>query len=82
MGACPCSVKHEMCIRDSPSSNPTERVLREMGRILRTYCNDNQKEWQKYLTSTEVLMNISYHHFIENTPYLMMFGRKPHREIQ
>ena len=25
---------------------------------------------------------MSYHHFIENTPYSMMFGRKPHREIQ
>ena len=23
-----------------PSSNPAERVLREVGRILRTYCND------------------------------------------
>ena len=46
------------------------------------YCYDNQKEWQKYLTSTEEFLNISYHHFIENTPYLMMFGRKPHREIQ
>ena len=64
------------------SSNPAERVLREVGRILRTYCHNNQKEWQKYLASTEVFLNISYHQFTENTPYLMMFGKKPHREIQ
>ena len=41
-----------------PSSNPAERVLREVGRILRTYYYDNQKEWQKYLTSTEEFLNI------------------------
>ena len=35
-----------------PSSNPAERVLREVGRILRTYCHDKQREWQKYLQST------------------------------
>ena len=28
-----------------PSSNPAERVLREVGRILRTYCHDKQREW-------------------------------------
>ena len=49
---------------------------------IRDSCYDNHKEWQKYLASTEVFLNIRYHHFIENTPYLMMFGRKPHREIQ
>ena len=34
-----------------PGSNPAERVLREVGRILRTYCHNQQKKWQEYLLS-------------------------------
>ena len=54
-----------------PSSNPAERMLREVGRILRTYCHNNHREWCKYLTSTEEFLNISYHQLTENTPYLI-----------
>ena len=34
-----------------PSSNPAERVLREVGRILRTYCYNQQRRWTEYLLS-------------------------------
>ena len=44
-----------------PSSNPAERVLREVGRILRTYCHNKQKEWHNYLRSTEEFINLAYH---------------------
>ena len=52
-----------------PNSNPAERVLREVGRLLRTYCHDQQKKWQEYLASTEEFLNLAYHNTIEDTPY-------------
>ena len=33
-----------------PNSNPAERVLREGGRILRTYCHSQQRKWEEYLS--------------------------------
>ena len=48
-----------------PNSNPAERVLREVGRILRTYCHHQQKKWQEYLLATEEFLNlapVSYTH--------------------
>ena len=32
-----------------PNSNPAERVLREVGRILRTYCFDKHQKWSDYI---------------------------------
>ena len=64
-----------------PSSNPAERVLREVGRILRTYCFNQQRKWAEYLTAAENFINLSHHQFIEMTPYTAMFQRPPPREI-
>ena len=64
-----------------PSSNPAERVLREVGRILRTYCHNQQRRWSEYLSSAEEYINLSYHQAIDNTPYTAMLGRPPPREI-
>ena len=55
-----------------PSSNPAERVLREVGRILRTYCHNQQRRWSEYLSSAEEYINISYHQAIDDTPYLSL----------
>ena len=70
-----------MCIRDSPSSNPAERVLREVGRVLRTYCYDNHRKWSEFLNETETFLNIAHHETIGVTPYQMMFSKPPPREI-
>ena len=65
-----------------PNSNPAERVLREVGRLLRTYCHEEQKRWHEYLASTEDFLNLSYHNTIEESPYTVMFERPPPREIK
>ena len=52
-----------------PSSNPAERVLREVGRILRTYCHNQQRKWQEYLSATEEFLNLAHHPAIGTTPY-------------
>ena len=64
-----------------PSSNPAERVLREVGRILRTYCHHQQKRWQDYLEATEEFLNLAYHPAIGITPYSTMYEKPPPREI-
>ena len=72
-----------MCIRDRyhPSSNPAERVLREVGRILRTYCHQEHKNWSQYIEPAETFLNWSYHDTIGTSPYQVMFDKPPPREI-
>ena len=64
-----------------PSSNPAERVLREVGRILRTYCHNQQQRWTECLSAAEKFINLSHHQSIETTSYTAMFERPPPREI-
>ena len=64
-----------------PSSNPAERVLREVGRILRTYCHNQQRRWSKYLSTAEEFISLSHHQAIDTTPYTAMFEKPPPREI-
>ena len=64
-----------------PSSNPAERVLREVGRILRTYCFDQQRKWSEYLPSTENFLNLAYHQTIETTPDVVVHEKQPPREV-
>ena len=56
-----------------PSSNPAQRVLREVGRILRTYCHKQQRKWEEYLPSTEDFINLAHHQAIDTTPFTAMF---------
>ena len=64
-----------------PNSNPAERVLREVGRILRTYCHKQQRKWEEYLSPAEDFINLAYHQSTDETPYTAMFEKIPPREI-
>ena len=64
-----------------PQSNPAERVLREVGRILRTYCHEEHRDWSKYVKAAETFLNLAYHETIGTSPYQVMFNRPPPREI-
>ena len=64
-----------------PKSNPAERVLREVGRILRTYCHKEHWDWSKYVEAAETFFNLAYHETIGASPYQVMFNRPPPREI-
>ena len=50
-----------------PNSNPAERVLREVGRILRTYCYKQQRRWEEYLSPAEDFINLAYHQSTNKT---------------
>ena len=64
-----------------PSSNPAERVPREVGRILRTYCHNEHRVWSQYIESTETFLNLAYHETIGTRPHQVMFEQPPPREI-
>lgn len=65
-----------------PKSNISERILRETGRLLRTYCHQNHRTWANFLDTIEEFMNLAYHDSIDATPYEVMKGTKPPRVIE
>ena len=65
-----------------PSSNPAERVLREVGQILRTYCHDNHKKWVEDISNTETYLKLSYHETLGICPYQLMFLKPPPQETE
>ena len=65
-----------------PQSNPTERVMRELGRLFRTFCSDTHTRWAKHLTQIEKIINITIHTSTGFTPWELHFGKPPINAIQ
>jgi hypothetical protein len=51
-----------------PQSNPAERVMRELGRLFRTYCHDNHTDWPHYVQYIEWVLNNTIHESTGFTP--------------
>lgn len=51
-----------------PQSNPAERVMRELGRMFRTYCHDNHTEWPRSVPYIEWVLNNTVHESTGHTP--------------
>lgn len=64
-----------------PESNPVERVNREIGRLLRTYCHRQHTNWLRWLDNIEYWINNTTHSTTECTPHYLMFGEKPKLSI-
>ena len=64
-----------------PQSNPTERVMREIGRLFRTYCHEKHTSWMQYVNTIENLLNSTTHYTTECTPTELHFGKPLHDEI-
>lgn len=58
-----------------PASNPVERVMREIGRILRTYCSQKHSSWVKWVGQVEDLLNSVQHEGTGYTPFELHFNR-------
>lgn len=43
--------------RFHPSSNPAERVMKEMGKLCRVYCSKEHREWDNHLKDFQDIMN-------------------------
>lgn len=60
-----------------PQSNPTERVMKELGRIFRAYCSENHAGWVKHLSKIEECFNKLPHVITGFSPHKVLYGRDP-----
>jgi len=44
-----------------PQSNPAERIVRELGRLFRTYCHQSHTEWPHYIKYIEWVLHHTVH---------------------
>jgi len=51
-----------------PQSNPAERVMRELGRMFRTYCHKQHSAWPQYVPYIEWTLNNVRHESTHQTP--------------
>lgn len=51
-----------------PQSNPAERVMREIGRLFRTYCYNQHQSWAKYVEYVQWVLNNVRHESTHSTP--------------
>jgi transposase InsO family protein len=58
-----------------PQSNPAERIMRELGRMFRTYCAGKHNSWVKYVPFIETCFNSTYHASTGFSPDELHFDR-------
>jgi len=51
-----------------PQSNPAERVMRELGRMFRTYCHSQHEIWSRHVPYVEWVLNNTVHEATDCTP--------------
>jgi hypothetical protein len=72
-----CGVQPTMTSVYHPQSNPAERVMRELGRMFRTYCSEKHTEWPRYTSYIEWVLNNTVHESTGYTPQeLFLTGEK------
>lgn len=69
-----CSIRH-------PQSNPTDRIMKELGRFFRVFCAEAHNTWAKYVLRIERLLNITTHPSTGFTPFELHFGKRPQDEL-
>nr|CAI5864426.1 unnamed protein product [Callosobruchus analis] len=68
-----CSIRH-------PASNPSERVMRELGRLLRVFCSTKHSTWAKFIKRIELLINCATSESTELEPIVL--EKKIHPEFE
>jgi hypothetical protein len=58
-----------------PESNPTERIMRELGKYFRIYCNETHKKWPELVPYIEMWLNSSLSSTTGYTPIELMGER-------
>lgn len=58
-----------------PVSNPSERVMRELGRLFRTLCHRSHSGWATYLSQIEILFNSTPHLTTGFSPFEILYGK-------
>jgi hypothetical protein len=57
-----------------PESNPTERVMRELGKYFKIYCNQTHKKWPELVPYIENWLNNSVNQSTGYAPVELLFG--------
>ncbi|KAB0803020.1 hypothetical protein PPYR_05206 [Photinus pyralis] len=57
-----------------PQSNPSERIMKELGRMCRAYCADQHTRWAYELANFENLLNSVIHETTGFSPIELQFG--------
>lgn len=57
-----------------PQSNMVKRVMRELGQLFRTYCNNKLSTWMDYIKLVKELLNNNKHKSTGYTPVELMCG--------
>lgn len=65
-----------------PQSNPVERSMREIGRILRTYCSDKHTKWAQYVKFVEDCANMTVHQSTGYAPYHLHYNKMPREKLE
>lgn len=60
----------------NPQSNMVERVMKDLGRMMRTYVHLKHNSWFSKLQTIENWCNMSYHESIGCTPFEVQYGKK------
>lgn len=58
-----------------PQSNPAERVMRELGRLFRTYCHEHHNTWPQYVPYIEWVLNSVRHESTFHSPSELFLNR-------
>lgn len=64
-----------------PQSNPTERVMRELGRLFRTLCANRHTKWVEFIPEIERVLNVTVHQSTKFSPQELHFGKPVQEEI-
>ena len=60
-----------------PQANPAERVMKEIGRMLRTYCNKKHNSWYQYISDIQNCFNSLPHESTGKSAMEIITGEKP-----
>lgn len=64
-----------------PQSNPAERVMRELGRMFRTYCHQKHSTWPQYVPYIEWTLNNVRHESTHQSPSTLFLKNSKHNPL-
>lgn len=65
-----------------PQGNLTERVNREIGRLLRSWCSEKHSKWACVIKDVENCINGVVHESTGSTPNLLQYGKSEYNNIR
>jgi len=60
-----------------PQSNTAERVMRELGRLFRSYCSEHHSDWPTYVSYIEWVLNHTVHEATGSIPSELFLQQLP-----